>query len=61
MDDLDHHKETPEQRATRIWGNNDLTRRFLEEKNKPPLERSLKFTQLTAQKLMRRPNLNGSS
>jgi hypothetical protein len=37
MDDLDHPRETPEQRATRMWGNNDLTRRFLEEKNKPPL------------------------
>jgi hypothetical protein len=36
MDDLDHPKETPEQRATRMWGNNDLTRRILEEKRKPP-------------------------
>jgi hypothetical protein len=37
MDDLDHPKETPEQRATRQWGSADLTRRFLEEKQKPPL------------------------
>ena len=36
MTDLDHPKESPEQKATRQWGNADLTRRFLEEKRKPP-------------------------
>lgn len=35
MDDIEHPKESPEQRATRMWGNHDLTRRFLEEKRKP--------------------------
>jgi hypothetical protein len=35
MDDLDKPRETSEQKAKRQWGNNDLTRRFLEEKRKP--------------------------
>jgi hypothetical protein len=36
MDDIERPKESPEQRATRMWGNNDFTRRFLEEKRKAP-------------------------
>jgi hypothetical protein len=36
MKDLDKPKESPEQRATRMWGNHDLTKRFLEEKMKAP-------------------------
>jgi hypothetical protein len=46
MDDLDHPKETPEQRATRQWGNADLTRRFLEEKRKPPLQPTKKVIEV---------------
>jgi hypothetical protein len=36
MDDLDKPTESSEQRAARMWGNHDLTRRFLEEKRKAP-------------------------
>jgi hypothetical protein len=46
VDDLDHPKETPEQRATRQWGNADLTRRFLEEKRKPPLQPTKKVIEV---------------
>ena len=31
LKDDEHPKETPEQRAKRMWGNNDITKRFLEE------------------------------
>jgi hypothetical protein len=46
MTDLDYPKETPEQRATRRWGNADLTRRFREEKHKPPLEPTKKVIEV---------------
>ena len=36
MDDLDKPRESAEQKAKRKWGNHDLTKRFLEEKRKPP-------------------------
>ena len=35
MDDIEHPTETPEQRAKRMWGNHDLTKRFLDERRKP--------------------------
>ena len=46
MDDLDHPKETPEQSATRLWGNADLTRRFLEEKRKLPPQPATKVIEV---------------
>lgn len=50
MDDLDHPKETPEQRATRLWGNADLTRRFLEEKRKLPPQPATKVVEVIENK-----------
>jgi hypothetical protein len=44
MDDLDKPKETPEQRARRKWGNNDIAKRFLAEK------KAAKEIQLTEKK-----------
>jgi hypothetical protein len=46
MDDIERPKETPEQRATRMWGNNDLTKRFLEEKHKPPTQPAKKVIEV---------------
>jgi hypothetical protein len=46
MDDIERPKETPEQRATRMWGNNDLTKRFLEEKHKPPTQPAKKIIEV---------------
>jgi hypothetical protein len=46
MDDIERPKESPEQRATRMWGNNDLTKRFLEEKRKPPLQAATKVIEV---------------
>jgi hypothetical protein len=46
MTDLDKPKESPEQRATRQWGNADLTRRFLEEKHKPPPQPATKVIEV---------------
>src|SRR5271170_4292695 len=46
MDDLDHPKETPGQKATRRWGNADLTRRLLEEKRKTPLQPATKVIEV---------------
>jgi hypothetical protein len=46
MADLDHPKETPEQRATRMWGNADLTRRFLKEKHRPPPQPATKVIEI---------------
>jgi hypothetical protein len=46
MKDLDHPKESPEQKATRQWGNADLTRRILEEKRKPPPQPATKVIEV---------------
>ena len=46
MKDVDHPKETLEQRATRQWGNADVTRRFLEEKRKPPPQPATKVIEV---------------
>jgi hypothetical protein len=57
MDDIERPKETPEQRATRMWGNNDLTRRFLEEKRKLPLQPATKVTEVFSTE---RPKVEGT-
>lgn len=46
MSDLERPTETPEQRATRRWGNADLTRRFLEEKHKPKPQPATKIIEV---------------
>jgi hypothetical protein len=46
MKDLDHPRESPAQKATRQWCNADLTRRFLEEKRKPPPQPATKVIEV---------------
>jgi hypothetical protein len=51
MKDLDHPKGSPEQKATRQWGNAHLTRRILEEKRKPAPQPATKVIEvLTAER-----------